>query len=79
VNPQSAIINPQSDAAMTKVLLENLYVRYNHRVFVPPDPLRFAYRYSDRRDVEIAAFLAAALAYGRVRQIERSLIHPFEQ
>jgi len=57
----------------TKVLLDRLYARYNHRSFVPPDPLQFLYRYTDRRDVEIAAFLASALAYGRVRQIERSL------
>jgi uncharacterized protein (TIGR02757 family) len=50
-----------------------VYARYNHRCFVPPDPLQFVYRYADRRDVEITAFLASALAYGRVRQIERSL------
>ncbi len=64
---------------MTKGLLEKLYARYNHRSFVPPDPLQFAYRYSDRRDVEIAAFLASALAYGRVRQIERSLTQLFDR
>ncbi len=63
----------------TKVLLEKLYARYNHRVFVPPDPLQFVYRYSDRRDVEIVAFLASALAYGRVRQIERSLTQLFDR
>ncbi len=56
-----------------RVLLERLYARYNHRSFVPPDPLQFVYRYADRRDEEIAAYLASALAYGRVRQIERSL------
>lgn len=61
------------DTPETKMLLEKLYAKYNHRVFVPPDPLQFVYRYTDRRDLEIVAFLAAALAYGRVRQIERSL------
>ncbi len=66
-------------AQPTKVLLEQLYARYNHRVFVPPDPLQFVYRYSDRRDMEIAGFLAAALAYGRVRQIERSLTQLFDR
>lgn len=60
-------------------LLERLYARYNHRAFVPPDPLQFVYRFSDRRDVEVAAFLAAALAYGRVRQIERSLTQLFDR
>ena len=63
----------------TKRLLAELYAKYNHRVFVPPDPLQFAYRYTDRRDVEIAAFLASALAYGRVRQIERSLTQLFDR
>jgi len=63
----------------TKALLEKLYARYNHREFVPPDPLQFVYRFSDRRDAEIAAFLSAALAYGRVRQIERSLMQLFDR
>jgi uncharacterized protein (TIGR02757 family) len=62
-----------------KVLLDRLYARYNHRRFVPPDPLQFLYRYSDRRDVEIVAFLASSLAYGRVRQIERSLTQLFDR
>ncbi len=63
----------------TRVLLEKLYAKYNHRVLVPPDPLQFVYRYAERRDLEIAAFLASALAYGRVRQIERSLTQLFER
>ena len=63
----------------TRILLEKLYARYNHRVCVPPDPLQFVYRYAERRDMEIAAFLASALAYGRVRQIERSLIQLFDR
>ncbi len=67
------------DIRQTRILLEKLYARYNHRVFVPPDPLQLAYRHTDRRDVEIAAFLASALAYGRVRQIERSLTQLFDR
>ncbi len=65
--------------ACTKALLERLYARYNHRAFVPPDPLQFVYRYSEARDMEIAAFLAASLAYGRVRHIERSLTQLFDR
>ena len=64
---------------MTKRLLDKLYAKYTHRVFVPPDPLQFVYRYTDRRDMEIVAFLASALAYGRVRQIERSLAQLFDR
>jgi uncharacterized protein (TIGR02757 family) len=35
--------------------------------------LQFVYRYSDAADMEIAGFLSAQLAYGRVQQIEKSL------
>jgi uncharacterized protein (TIGR02757 family) len=68
-----------AESVETKNLLERLYAKYNHRAFVPPDPLQFVYRFSDRHDAEIAAFLAAALAYGRVRQIERSLVQLFDR
>jgi len=60
-------------------VLERLYAKYNHREFVPPDPLQFVYRFTERLDREIAAFLAAALAYGRVRQIEHSLTQLFDR
>ena len=61
------------DGSAVRSLLERLYAKYHHRIFVPPDPLQFVYRFTDRRDMEIVAFLASALAYGRVRQIQRSL------
>lgn len=54
-------------------VLEKLYDKYNRRRFIPPDPLQFLYRYSDFADREVVGFLSAALAYGRVEQIERSL------
>jgi uncharacterized protein (TIGR02757 family) len=68
-----------AESVQIRSLLERLYARYNHRAFVPPDPLRFVYRFPERSDVEIAAFLASALAYGRVRQIERSLTQLFDR
>lgn len=60
-------------ADILKDTLERVYERYNHRAYIGSDPLQFAYRFSDPGDVEIAAFLAASLAYGRVEQIQRSL------
>ncbi len=63
--------------AQIKAALERLYRRYNHRGLINPDPLQFVYRYSNPADMEITAFLASALAYGRVQQIERSLINLF--
>jgi len=54
-------------------VLDALYSRYNHHRLIAPDPLQFVYRYKRRDDMEIAGFLASALAYGRVEQIEKSV------
>jgi uncharacterized protein (TIGR02757 family) len=54
-------------------ILEGLYSKYNHKKFIPPDPLQFVYRYNSRADMEIAGFLAAMFAYGAVEQIEKFL------
>jgi uncharacterized protein (TIGR02757 family) len=59
--------------AQIKDVLERLYEKNNRCELISPDPLQFVYRYSDQADMEIAAFLASALAYGRVQQIEKSL------
>jgi uncharacterized protein (TIGR02757 family) len=59
--------------AEVKDVLEELYAKYNHRRLIKPDPLQFVYRYSRPADMEIAGLLSAALAYGRVQQIEKSL------
>jgi uncharacterized protein (TIGR02757 family) len=60
-----------------KKIFEGLYNRYNHRNLIAPDPLQFVYQYTEPADKEIVAFLAAALAYGRVEQIEKSLSNLF--
>ena len=56
-----------------KPVLEQLYEKYNRRGLIKPDPLQFVYEYSKPADMEIAGFLASALAYGRVEQIENSV------
>jgi len=62
-----------------KDVLERLYARYNHRDLIKPDPLQFVYRYDNPSDMEVAALLAADLAYGRVEQIQKSLTNLFER
>jgi len=62
-----------------KDVLEKLYRKYNHRDLIKPDPLQFVYRYDKPSDMEVAAFLAADLAYGRVEQIQKSLTNLFER
>jgi uncharacterized protein (TIGR02757 family) len=56
-----------------KTLLETLYKKYNHKQFIPPDPLQFVYHYKDKPDMEIAGFLSAMFAYGAVEQIQKFL------
>jgi len=58
---------------MLKDVLEELYSKYNRARLIKPDPLQFVYKYSEAADMEIVAFLAADLAYGRVQQIAKSL------
>jgi len=65
--------------AKIREVLERLYEKYNRCELIRPDPLQFVYRYSERPDMEIAGFLAAALAYGRVEQIERSAANLLER
>jgi len=65
----------QKSALTTSVCrrLDDLYLRYNRREFVHPDPLAFLYQYQDVRDREIVGLIASALAYGRVNQIMKSV------
>jgi uncharacterized protein (TIGR02757 family) len=52
--------------------LERLYLKYNRREYLHPDPLEFLWRYSSTKDREIVGLLASGLAYGRVAQILKS-------
>ncbi len=49
--------------------LESIYLAYNKRELIHPDPLEFLDNYPEPKDREIAALIAASLAYGRVDQI----------
>lgn len=56
-----------------QAFLDGLYGGYNRRHYVHPDPLELVYPYDDLKDREIAALIAACLAYGRVAQILKSI------
>lgn len=58
--------------AQLKQLLDELYHRYSRPVFLSTDPLSIPHEYRCPDDREIAAFVAASLAYGNVKQIHRS-------
>jgi uncharacterized protein (TIGR02757 family) len=58
---------------MKLMKLDKLYLEYNKREFVSPDPLELLYDYPNVRDREIVALIASSLAYGRVAQILKSV------
>lgn len=53
--------------------LDALYRRYATRDFAANDPVTFLYALDDPTDREVVGLVAAALAYGRVGQILRSV------
>ena len=53
--------------------LDRLYLELNRREYVHPDPLEFLYGYATAADREVVALVAGSLAYGRVKQILRSV------
>lgn len=55
--------------------LENLYQRYTQPKYIHPDPVEFLYLYKDIKDREIVGLIASSLAYGRVKQILKSVSH----
>ncbi len=56
-----------------KVFLEKVFERFHRPEFISPDPLEFLPRYDEPLDREIVGLIASALAYGRVRQILKSV------
>ena len=61
--------------SLFKEKLESIYLQYNQREYVDPDPLLFLYDYPEKQNREIAGFVAACLAYGRVEQIMKTVSH----
>jgi len=53
--------------------LDELYLLYNRREFVYPDPLQFLYDYSQLSDREVIGLVGSSVAYGRVNQILKSV------
>ncbi len=75
VGPSAVRAGPSVD----RETLEGLYRKLNRREFVHPDPLEFLYRYDDPDDREVVGLIASTLAYGRVRQILRSVGNALER
>ncbi|GAB4363770.1 MAG: TIGR02757 family protein [Spirochaetales bacterium] len=52
-----------------KIFLEETYRKYHREEFINPDPLSRVRKYPVQKDREVAAFICAALALGRVEGI----------
>ena len=44
---------------------------YNVRSFIPDDPVQFPHRFTEKRDIEISAFITSWISYGRRELILR--------
>lgn len=58
--------------AVLRTTLDRLHGRYG-ATYLETDPVSFPRKFTSADDREVAAFLATALAYGRVAQIKKSL------
>ena len=55
-----------------KQKLEHHYKAFD-RSQIEPDPLQFPHLFSDKKDIEVTAFISSVFAYGNVKQIINSL------
>lgn len=62
-----------------KHTLDRIYRTYNREAYLHPDPLEFLHHYENQADREIVGLVAAALAYGRVAQILKTVSHILER
>src|SRR2546422_2038726 len=69
---RSGAAMPHTPDAELKAHLDLLYGRYG-ATFLDTDPICFPRRYAASEDQEVIAFLATAIAYGRVPQIQASM------
>lgn len=63
---------PSCDRRALRPLLDRLCLEFDPR-HISPDPIEIVHEYAAPGDQEVAALVAAALAYGNVRQILRSV------
>lgn len=58
---------------ITKSELDALVLKYENEDFIKDDPVRFIHRYRDKKDTELAGFIASLLAYGSRTQFVKKL------
>ncbi len=78
VTAKSAAVEPM-EKNLLKQTLDRVYLTYNRPEFINPDPLWLVLRYIDPAEREVAALIAAFLAYGRVSQIIKTITQLFDR
>jgi uncharacterized protein (TIGR02757 family) len=70
-----AFTNPKILKRNRNINLQQIYEGEKERLgaLVGRDPVAFLHRFSDKRDIELAGFIASQFAYGRVQQVMRFL------
>src|ERR1700756_1752198 len=59
----------QADLLLLKEFLDEKYFLYNHKKFIESDPICIPHQFTKKQDIEIAAFLAATIAWGNRQSI----------
>lgn len=63
---------------ITKLELDRLVEKYDNEDFIKDDPVQFLHKFKNKKDIEIAAFIASLLAYGSRKQFIKKLDLLFE-
>lgn len=63
---------------ITKTELDKLAKKYETEDFIKDDPVQFIHRFKDKKDIELAGFIASLLAYGSRKQFIKKLDQLFE-
>ena len=50
---------------MLKSQLDKYTLEYETKDFIKNDPVQFIHRFKDKKDIEIAGFIASMFAYGK--------------
>ncbi len=58
---------------MKKNYFDELYLKFNSSDRIVSDPIQFVYQYKDMESAEVAGFIAAVFAYGRVENIIKNI------
>lgn len=53
---------------ITKCELDKLVEKYENEDFIKDDPVKFVHKFDNKKDIEIAGFIASLLAYGSRKQ-----------